>query len=234
MPTYLYCLLRDRVDPPRALAGVGDAPVRALDVGPLCAWVETVGAAPTATSASLQRHDNVTTEALRIGVTPLPVRFGEVFESDDACAANLTTRSREFLARLEAVEGRVEMTIAITLDPMAPASEGQPVGSEAVSPGRAYLERLRLERQGSQILQQQGHVLSRPVINAVRHLVSDERAAVRPTPPTYLISHLIHRGAVDEYLRLARLAVGGHADSGGPRAIVRGPSAPYSFASVDR
>ena len=229
MRTYLFCLLRDRVDPPAGLAGVAGSPVRAIDAGALRAWVEAVPAAPAASADALRRHDAVTNAALQAGTTPLPVRFGEVFDSDDACLASLSARTAELAKLLEQLEGRVEMTLAIPLDAIS-SPPAQLLEAPDVAPGRAYLERLRAERQPSQILQQQGHVLSRPVINAVRHLVADERATLRISPPTFLVSHLIPRDAVTEYLRLARLAIGGTPGGERTRAVIRGPSAPYSFA----
>ena len=229
MATYLYCLFRDRVDPPEGLAGISGAPVRAVDAGALRLWLESVPAAPVASADALRVHDAVTSAGLTEYSTPLPVRFGSVFDSDDDCLASLAGRTPELLAALDRVAGRVEMTVGIRLPTIAPEVADQPVDSRQPSAGRAYLERLRGERQRTQILQQQGHVLSRPVVNAVGHLVIDERATLRPSPPSYLVSHLIPRSAVEEYRRLANAAIGGIAAGESPRAVVRGPSAPYSF-----
>lgn len=234
MPTYLYCLFRDRVEPPRALTGVAGEPVRAFDAGGLTAWVGTVAPSPPVTAASLRLHDRVTSAALGTGQTPLPIRFGERFESDDACRAAIGARHREFGDALDRVAGRVEMTVAIPLRSIDVPAPNQPVDGAAKSPGRAYLERLREARHDTQILQQQGHVLARPVINAVRPLVVDERATLRPSPPTYLVSHLISRDDVDEYRRLVSAAIGARRPDDGGRAIVRGPSAPYSFTAVSK
>ena len=230
MPTYLYCLFRDPVDPPEGLAGVGGSTVRPIDAGSLRAWVETVQAAPVASAESLGLHDAVTSAGLTGASTPLPVRFGAVFDSDDACAASLASRTAELLAALERVAGRVEMTVVIRLKSLEPDMAPQPVEPMPATPGRAYLERLRGERHETQILRQQGHVLSRPVVAAVRHLVADERATLRPTPPAFLVSHLISRDAVNEYRRLASAVIGDQAAGEPPRGVIRGPSAPYSFA----
>ena len=148
----------------------------------------------------------MTSAGLASGQTPLPVRFGEAFDSDDACRAAIAGQEAEFLAVLERIAGRVEMTVAIPLHRLEEPASVQPVDVAQASPGRAYLERLRGERQDAQILQQQGHVLARPVVNAVRRLVIDERATLRPSPPTYLVSHLIARSAVEEYRRLVSAA----------------------------
>ena len=232
MPTYLYCLFRDPVDPPAGLAGVSGSPVRPIDADSLRAWVETVRAAPVASAASLHLHDAVTSAGLTGGSTPLPVRFGSVFESDEICTASLASRTSELLAALDRVAGLVEMTLVIRLQSLAPDMAPQPVDPTPSTPGRAYLERLRGERHGTQILQQQGHVLSRPVVTAVRHLVADERATLQPTPPAFLVSHLISRDVVDEYRRLASAAIGGRSGGELRTAVIRGPSAPYSFAEV--
>ena len=232
MATYLYCLFRDRADPPPGLTGIAGSPIRGIDAGPLRAWVESAPGAPAVSPESLAVHDAVTTAGLSNASTPLPARFGDVFESDEACISSLVAKSGDLLAALDRVAGRVEMTVAIRLYAIEPSMSAQPVDPGSTKPGRAYLERLREERHDIQILRQQGHVLARPVISAVRHLVADECAALRPSPPTYLVSHLISRDAVDEYRRLASAAIGGRSATEPLRAIVRGPSAPFSFTTV--
>jgi len=232
MATYLYCLFRDPVDPPGGLTGIAGSPVRGIDAGPLRAWVESAPAAPVVSPESLTAHDAVTTAGLSTGSTPLPARFGDVFESDEACRSSLAARSGELLAALARVAGRVEMTVAIRLYATGPRPPSQAIDPASTTPGRAYLERLRDDRQETQILRQRGHVLARPVISAVHHLLADERATFRPSPPTYLVSHLISRDAVDEYRRLASAAIGVPSATEPLRAIVRGPSAPFSFTTV--
>lgn len=231
MPTYLYCLTRDSAEPPAGLLPPGGGPVRSINAGPLAAWVATVPAAPEPSAGALRHHDTVTSAALAAGSTPLPVRFGETFEDDAACVASLAERRDEILAALARVEGRVEMTVAIRLDAL-PGPSPQPVDSPKAGPGRRYLEQLRVGRHHEQILRQQGHVLSRPIVNAVRALVRDERAALRSSPPIFLVSHLIDRDSVADYRRLASAALGVAPVGAPPRAAVRGPTAPYSFAGL--
>lgn len=230
MATYLYCLLPAGTEPSAGLTGWGGARVRPIDAAGLAAWVATVDARPPISAEALRSHDGVTNAALETGLTPLPLRFGETFESDDECRASIAARGREFAAALERVAGRVEMTVAIPLEEID-AAEPESPAIPAAPPGRAYLDRLRRARAGSQIFRQQGHVLARPVVNAVRGLVVDERSALRSSPPTYLVSHLIARESVDEYRRLLATVIGERAPGSRPRAVVRGPSAPYSFVT---
>lgn len=232
MPTYLYCLTRDAADPPPGLRGRDEEPVRALTAGPVRAWVATVSSAPGPSAAALRHHDAVTSAALATGSTPLPVRFGEVFDSDADCVNAIEQRRAELLAALARVEGRVEMTVAVPLSVPPRDAASQPVDPPSGGPGRQYMERLRAGRHDDQILRQQGHVLSRPVVNAVRSLVLDERAALRTSPPVYLISHLIARESVDRYRQLASDAIGDVPAREPRRAVVRGPSAPYSFSGT--
>jgi len=184
---------------------------------------------PPLAAEALRHHDAVTSAALAAGTTPLPVRFGEVFDDDAACLASIRAREAEFLSQLARIDGRVEMTVAISLQA---AAQHRAPGAEAEhgAPGRQYMERLRAGRHDEQILAQQGHVLSRPVVNAVRAVILDERATLRQSPPVYLLSHLIARQSVDEYRRLATAAIGPATTGAAPLAVIRGPSAPYSFA----
>ena len=230
MATYLYCLLPAGTEPSGRLRSWGGSPVRAIEAAGLAAWVATVDARPAISPDALRAHDAVTNAALETGLTPLPLRFGETFDSDDECRASVAVHAGRFTAALRRVAGRVEMTVTIPLEHID-AAEQDPIETSTSAPGRAYLERLRHARTGSQIIRQQGHVLARPVANAVRDLVVDERSALRASPPTYLVSHLIARESVDEYRRRLAAVIGERRPGSASRAAVRGPSAPYSFVA---
>src|SRR5690606_12267807 len=97
----------------------------------------------------LREHDRVVRHALG-SATPLPLRFGSRFASEDDARATLRDRRDEFLASLERVRGRVEMGLRIERAGSRPTTAalggagGDTAGSEgSLSPGRAYLERRR-------------------------------------------------------------------------------------------
>ena len=84
MPTYLYCLRSEMVEPPDGLTGVDGSAVRALEGVSLSAWVSDVAEKVTATVERVKAHDAVCAAALDSGETPLPIRFGQSFADDAA------------------------------------------------------------------------------------------------------------------------------------------------------
>jgi hypothetical protein len=212
---------------------VGDAAVRLLvtpssSAGVLFAWVsdvarEDVERGPEGAS----RHDAVCVAALAQGTTPLPARFGQRFESDQDCLAHLVERRAVLLAALRRVEGLVEMGLMVIL-PVAPATR---VTAQGTTSGRDYLLRLReAHRHEASVAEISDNFRGR-IADAVCGVVREEAVRLSLTPrPHVAISHLVARTDEAAYRRaLAPLA----ADTDSGALIVTGPSAPYTFATLD-
>lgn len=233
MPTYLYCLLPPGSDaPPAALRGLADAPVRALPAGPLLAWVSTLERIPAPTVTTAREHDRVAASALASGVTPLPARFGQRYEDDARCIADVAARAPALVAALARVAGMVEMTATAML---GAAGEAALAGEDFTPPagtgaGRAYMQRLRAGARLERNLRVRAGSVAEGVRSAVSDLVCAEVMTVRQAPrPLVSLAHLIHRGDASAYrTRLATLVVKG---SAGLLAL-GGPDAPYSFAAI--
>jgi hypothetical protein len=240
MATYLYCLLPPGADaPPGALAGVAGSAVRALPADGFIAWVSDVAGAPPPSAAALAEHDAVTAAAVEGGATPLPMRFGQLFASDEACVASLAARRDSLQRGLSGVAGCVEMTVSLALDPgdPAPAANAGGAGAPPVGQGagRAYMERLREARARERLLAERATAAAAPISAAVRPFVRREVRTLRASPPVLHLSHLIARGDISAYRRvLAGLEAGESEQPPGATAtLVHGPSAPYSFATRD-
>jgi hypothetical protein len=236
MPTYLYCILPHQNEASFAMPVGFEGMVRALEAGPVTAWVETVGAAPLApTLERVRAHDAVTDAALATGVTPIPARFGQLFASDDECRAALAGRAARLLRDLARVEGLVEMRVIAKLvvdsAPVAPGREGtaktQAEAHEAR--GRAYLERVREREKVERNLQSISVAVRERLTETVGAFVRGEAISLDPLPAAVLFTaHLVPRDAVTQYRSALRDA------SLGPtveRIVVSGPSAPYRFTS---
>jgi len=227
MPTYLYCLLPKGHEAPTQMpVGVGGAPVRALGAGAITAWVETVSdRTVTPTLDRVRAHDAVTEQALASNVTPLPVRFGQTFDSDDDCRAALAAQEPRLLGDLERVRGMVEMRVLVAL-----ATARTPeVEADAGSPGRVYMQQLLRIRGTEQGVHAAAAAVRERISTVVGPFVRDEAVVVAASPTAMLtLSHLIARDDVFRY----RAALE-DADAGAPvaRLIVRGPVAPYQFVS---
>ena len=234
MPTHLYCLLPASSARPHDVRGLGDAPVRALRAGTLDAWVSTVEAVRASPDGAAlvqaaRAHEAVVSAALATGATPLPVRFGQRFADDAACATELARRAPELESRLARVSGAVEMTLVARMAP--PDESGAPneplLGGGA---GRAYLERVKVALGMEREMQLRIAAVRRRVTETVGALVRDEVVHVQPSPSATLsISHLVARASVDAY---REAAAGLGRDPALPPIVLIGPLAPWRFAEV--
>ena len=231
MPTYLYCILQAGGEPPPDLrAGVGGSPVRMLSAGPLAAWVETVAQRSIAPSIEGARtHDAIISAALDRGDTPLPARFGQIFESDEACRDALVERMARIEGDLARVRGCVEMRVIVRLPrPDAGTISDEP--EPGASPGTAYMQKLQRGRTLEQIVQASASAVRRRLTETVGAFVRDEAVTLVPLPAaTLTISHLVPRDEIAAYRSaLDDVAPGVRVD----RLIISGPVAPYQFVSA--
>lgn len=228
MPTYLYCVLPATAEAPPVLpAGVGGAPTRVLRAHDLAAWVGTVAARNVEpTIERVKAHDEVTDAALLTGATPLPARFGQTFESDDACLAALRHQAMRLLADLEEVRDLVEMRVVLAL--VVPVTEAGDGGTDS-SPGRAYMQRLMTARGREQSIQALATGLQEEVHAAVAPYVRRRTFSVSVSPAILRLSHLVARGDLEAYRTALR---GTTFSTPVGQLVVSGPGAPYQFVSA--
>lgn len=234
---------------PHGLSGIDGAPVRALLVSELEAWVSDVEPARPAPTDELKTeqliigvkaHDLVVETALDTGTTPVPARFGQRFNDDDACRVALEERVEPVSAVLSALQGFVEMTLLVTpstrrmLRDLEPALTGVGVPDPDAfehadqGPGRAYLEFLRAR--GAAVgelrdaLSQLAEQISAALVAFVRRSV--EHVSVTRMPMLTL-SHLVERDAAEAYRATAEAVPTGRE----VRVLIIGPRAPYSFCA---
>ena len=207
--------------------GVGGTAVRVLRADAVAAWTETVPdhVIPPALER-IRAHDAVTAAALATGVTPLPVRFGQTFDSDDACREALRAQASRLTSDLERVQGLVEMRVVVALT-VHPAPEAI---VDAATPGRAYMQGLMRSRNMEQIVQAAATTVREQISATVRPFVRDEAFVVAASPsPILTLSHLIARGDVPGY----RGALDDFEPGAGVKRLVTcGPLAPWQFVSA--
>jgi hypothetical protein len=204
--------------------------VRVMAAGRFTAWVETVAERSIAPSIDGARvHDAIVTAALDRGETPLPARFGQVFDSDEACRDAILERRERIEGDLAHVRGCVEMRVIVRF--MTPPPQDVPSEPDGdAPPGTAYLRKLRRGRTLEQIVQLSASAVRRRLTETVGAFVRDEAVTLVPLPAaTLTISHLVSRDEVAPYRSaLERAALGAEVE----RLIVSGPVAPYQFVSA--
>lgn len=155
--------------------GLDGGSVRRLASTGLDAWVGDVDArSVSATIERIRAHDGVVAAAFGTGSTPLPARFGQTFESDAECLAQLSTKRGKLSAGLARVAGMVEMTVILRVD-------------LDTSSGTAYLRSLA-RRQHT----------AREVSSRVAGCI--HQSAEKTSKDALTLSHLVKREAVSEYL----------------------------------
>src|SRR5689334_14054381 len=116
MTTHLYCVLPQEVHAtvPPGLSGLAGAAVRALPVDGMVAWVSDIERGVPVSVDGVRAHDAVVEAALETGSTPVPARFGQRFDNDDACRDALVRQAPSVESLVSTMQGFVEMTLILT------------------------------------------------------------------------------------------------------------------------
>ena len=219
MGLYLYCVGLDDHPPPEGVKGLDGAEVRAVEVGGLSAWVADLDRAPAASLDHARVHNQVV-EAAAQDATPLPLRFGQWFDSPAALEQSVLERRDVLEQRLRRVSGCLEFGVRI-VDPDYVADEP---GRES---GRAYLEGLARRERQSEENRERGLAVAGEVTAWLGDLTRDTN--VRPLGRDGLasIAYLVDRHNTRRYQRRIRQFPDRHPEL---RFLLSGPWPPYGFA----
>jgi hypothetical protein len=236
MTTHLYCVLPRplRGGAPTGVKGIGGAEVRAIPVDGLTAWVSDIGRRMPATIDGIRAHNDVVEAAMETGSTPLPARYGQRFDDDEACRAALIGRASSIEPLIAAMQGFIEMTVLITPSTNRMIRDLEPVipemfDSTTLGAGRRYLDTLRKREARTGEISEATDGIALELADAAAAFVERTLSHQTMTPmPLRTISHLVAREKVDAY-RAAAAAVHGGSEY---RILLIGPRAPYSFCAL--
>lgn len=142
--------------------GIADSHVAAIEVGSLALLVSEIERLPAPVQrGDLQQHNAVNCALLETGVC-VPLRYGTMAPSRDACGAFIADQADRWNAAVERLRGRVELSLKILM----PVSDARGVdGSEdqAAGPGAMYLRRRRLKLLQEQAVDERRDALEREV-----------------------------------------------------------------------
>lgn len=236
MPTYLHCLLGAGSDAPPAMAGVAGAPIRALGTGSLVAWVSDLASpgGPAATPEHAAAHDAVSQAAVLRGDDVVPARFGQWFESDEACLGELSRREPAVLRALAHVRGCVERRVIVPLRAAEPGATALEAGARPPQAGggrgREYLAQLRDEQQREWNVQQRAGTILGLIDQRMAAHVRDTSHWLSMLPAaTLTIAHLVVRASDAAYAAALESVL---VEEPMRSAVVTGPWAPYSFTAL--
>jgi ribosome-associated translation inhibitor RaiA len=232
MGTYLYCIHADSVGVPAALVGIDGAAVRAVDASSLEAWVSDIGEIPVTVSVERMRaHDAVCAAALASNETPLPIRFGQAFASDEDARAAISAKASQLAKRLRRVSGCVELRVVVRPHrDSSISSAGADVAtdedaSEPDRPGTAFLRRLAREGREDLAREVSCEEARQALRSVARTLIVDQQACESARGVSYF-PLLVRRTDVDTVRDMATRVL----SSQSSQTLVMGPFAPYSFA----
>lgn len=233
---YAYCIVPPSgAVPAPGLLGVDDTSIHVLSIVPgvADAWVSTVHAMPLAADrarrvALARAHHRVVSAALAGGITPIPLRAGQVFADEGECRRHLADREHELRDALQRFAGLVEMTATCELDGVAltPRPEPGPDADVDAGPGLRHLRSLQAKERLASLVRDTALDVAREISGVVADLANSEAVRAHAHPRVGVaVSHLVARTHVGEYdRRLAGYRAGKHG-----AVVVSGPAAPYSF-----
>lgn len=222
MGLYLYCVGAPDHPPPIELEGIAGAPVRALDAGGLQAWVSSLDGPPPASLDRVRAH-NAVVEASAETSTPLPMRFGQWFETEAALSAALDARQPGLERALDRVREAMEFGVRII----------ERGGAERPAPdrstGKAYLEALARREEEAERSRRRGAQVAAELRSFLGSVVRAQE--VRPGGSDALVSiaHLVGRHDTGTYNTRLRTFSLRWPDL---RFVFSGPWPPYGFTDV--
>lgn len=219
MGLYLYCVGPPSHPEPESVEGVEGGAVRSLDTAGMRAWVSHLDAAPAASLERVRAH-NAVVEAAGSVSTPLPMRFGQWFPSEEALVDTLNDRRLELERSLERVRGAVEFGVRV----LAPA-EGD-VGPPERSSGRSYLESLARREEVAESSRRLGAEVAVELRRFLGPLVRDQQVRPGGSSGLVAIAHLVARHDTGAYDRRVHTFTEHRTDL---RFVISGPWPPYGF-----
>ncbi|MFC5908003.1 GvpL/GvpF family gas vesicle protein [Streptacidiphilus monticola] len=251
---YAYAVVRP--SPPlepllSGVRGVADASVELVGSGELAAVVSSVPAEDFSEQALKERLEDLdwlervarahhsVIETLSDRTTVLPLRLATLYVDDAHVRLLLDERRQEFGRLLDRLADHVEWGVKVYAEPSPEAGRpetgaGTDLEAES-SPGRAYLQRRREQRQARDDVWRAAELAVRRIADEARelavehvgHRLQQGTLASGPGDNVANDAYLVPRDLAEEFrTRVLRAADG----LVGVRVEVTGPWAPYSFA----
>jgi len=209
---YLYAIIQAPALAPNLLVktglGLRDLPLQVVIHDKLAAvisdWRSPLSnSSHIAAETDLWRHEQVIEGIMAQGPT-LPVQFCTTLADVDHVHQLLMTRAADFTTDLAYVADRVEMGVRILWDPplgVPVVIENSAAGnSEAISPGRQYLQQRVMKRKQEQAIRAQGETFVAALNAILQPFFVDTRLQILPTEHLLLsAAYLVQQTLVDAF-----------------------------------
>jgi hypothetical protein len=207
--------------PGSVATGLQDAPLRAIECGPVQAVVSEHAAPPKPNEGLLWAHEQIVEELMEES-TILPMRLGSTVEGTEALIPMLERRREEFIASLNRVRGAVELSVRAQLPSVTDPLNIEPITPQA-GPGTAYLlKRAQRQRRGEEAAEMIHRPLAALARQSMRKRGGDPRA--------FKAAYLVDQDVVEAFGERVEQLDGNLGDA---KVICTGPWPPYSFVSEE-
>lgn len=227
MGLHIYCIVPAGFAPPPSFTGVADATVSAADAGvTIGLWSSTHPARPAANAAAVLAHNRVIAAAMEQRVTPVPVRFGQWFDSLDGALERIAADEPRWAAQLTRFAGCAEYGVRVISDAVPdPARDVHP--APGVS-GTEYMAALVRRHAETESRRAQGDAIVAQLDTQLGDVILDRRVEHLEGGGLVSCAYLVAQTrAADYHAVLARV----RRSRSDLRFLYTGPWPPYSFTA---
>jgi hypothetical protein len=221
---YAYCVVPAGVAPPAGLTGVDDAALVVHDADALGVWFSRHEQRPTPDIVRVRQHNAVVSAPFGLGVTPVPFRFGQWLDDEQAIADRIRRHGERWRTRLTELAATCELGIRIRWPRSEPAARD--VTGPARS-GRAYLERVARNHARKAELRAHADRLGEALRSAAGDLLIRERIDAGGAV-TLVVAHLVRTADVAAHATAIDRVRQEHPEL---EIVLTGPWPPYSFVT---
>lgn len=205
------------------LRGVNDATVFAYPSGEFAVIVSELSPTSNLNQEAIMAHARVVSECFRT-MTVLPIRFGTIFDCDEALRRAVRTNRKTFLESVARLRGKAEMHFKIQLNDITLEEGGPELPSSA---GEEYLRKLREQASRVRERQTKARALSMQVHKLFAPLEEDIICKRTDTGGMMIdFAHLIDTQSIAKYQNRYTAATRHFKDC---KVSITGPWPPYHF-----
>jgi hypothetical protein len=225
MGVHLYCVAPAASAPAPGLAGIDGAAVDRLTAGALSCWVSRHERSPEPDRDAVRAHNVVAAAAMDTSVTPVPMRFGQWFDTAEAAVEKVLEHEPRWCTLLQRFARRAEYGVVLTLaEPLVAARDVRPPRPVT---GKAYMAELARRAAETARLREAAESTTQWLAGRVGDLAAETRADAA-ADGVVRVAHLVAWTDARAYRSVLRDA---HAERSDLGLATTGPWPPYSFVS---
>ena len=229
MKYYAYCVTRREI-PEVNRPGIENQILENLQFDDVIVVVSKfAGDIVQVTRPNVLAHEAVVRAVMSFG-TPLPFRFGTLV-SEVGLRNFVEARRQSLVARLDAIQNCVEMSVKIIWPNRPDNSSENAIDTGNVGAGTAFLRNKKQELLGDERLHDEAEEIRRWLTNGLQGKVRQEFVTVEPKSKIVVSSaYLIEKSTENEFKNSVKVLQKSRPEL---HFLTSGPWPPYTFANID-